>query len=153
MMHSPHIHTQRKKEGKKKKREGVTSRRRKKGRKKERKKEGRKEGEKEKGRRREGRKEGRKKEGGKAGWKEGRGKEGRKEGRKERRRNEGRKEGMLHYKLSAVLQLTLTHVSLGLTKHWPCLQTVCGALGGGWREGERTVTRRAICLIISCCGF
>ena len=27
----------------------------------------------------------------------------------------------LHYKLSAVLLLTLTHVSLGLTKHWPCL--------------------------------
>ena len=27
---------------------------------------------------------------------------------------------VLHYKLSAVL-LTLTHVSLGLTKHWPCL--------------------------------
>ena len=28
---------------------------------------------------------------------------------------------MLHYKLSAVLLQTLTHVSLGLTKHWPCL--------------------------------
>ena len=28
---------------------------------------------------------------------------------------------MLHYKLSAVLLLTLTHVSLGLTKHWPYL--------------------------------
>ena len=28
---------------------------------------------------------------------------------------------LLHYTLSAVLLLTLTHVSLGLTKHWPCL--------------------------------
>ena len=32
-----------------------------------------------------------------------------------------REREMLHYKLSAVLLLTLTHVSLGLTKHWPCL--------------------------------
>ena len=56
----------------------------------------------------------------------------------------------LPYKLSAVPLLTLTHVLLGLIKQWPCLQTVCGALGGSWREvAERKVTRRAICLIIN----
>ena len=72
---------------------------------------------------------------------------------------------LLHYKLSAVLLLTLTHVSLGLTKHWPCFfawsykalaMLVDCMCSFGWRlegGGEDHKACNLFELAISYCGF